>query len=140
MKRVLTSILVIFIISVVFVVCEGEGEYPEGRDVVKSFGDGRYGIARMLRYTPGTEEYKNNPDIKMIYTLRDRKEQETIEPDVDKYLEKGSKVYVVGENGYTVLDYKTGKIENYKDISESPEEYSQIFDKQSKFKVIDKSK
>lgn len=137
MKRVLISILVIFIISVVFVACEGEGEYPEGRDVVKSFGDGRYGIARMLRWF---EEEKNDPENKMIYTLRDRKEQETIEPDVDKYLEKGSKVYVIGENGYTVLDYKTGEIENYKDTSELPEEYSQIFDKQSKFKVIDKSK
>lgn len=94
----------------------------------------------MLRYISGSEEEKNDPKNQMQYVLRDRKAQETIEPDVDKYLEKGSKVYVIGENGYTVLDYKTGEIENYKDISELPEEYSQIFEKQSKFKVIDKSK
>lgn len=84
--------------------CE-EKKHPSGRDTIESFGDGRFQIL-------------GPSDTKSLY---DGEAQDmtkaSIEDNVYKYKVKGDLVYVIGQRGYTIVNYRTGEINQYKEIN-----------------------
>jgi hypothetical protein len=87
-------VLIITIISG----CSDAYRYPPGKDTVEIYGDGTYQIL-------------SGPTSN---TLANIETQEDIELVVYKYKEESPLVYVIGESGYTILNYQTGKIKKYK--------------------------
>ncbi|MEH7336451.1 hypothetical protein V7161_27885 [Neobacillus drentensis] len=91
--------------------CSNDYKYPPGKDTVEIYGDGTYQILSV-----GTSN-----------TLYNVKTQEDIEKVVYKYKEKKPSVYVIGESGYTVLNYQTGKIKKYIKMNEIPTKQRKVF-------------
>lgn len=96
-------------------------KYPSGRDTVESFGDGTFQILR-------------GPD--RILSLRDESKPQyngrVIESNVLSYRRKGEFVYVIGESGYTVLNYETGEVRKHTSLDELPDQEQKVFRKMLK--------
>ena len=91
-------------------------KYPQGRDTIEIYGDGRFQIMS----GPTTNSFNN------------LEEQDTIEHIVFKYKEIEQYVYVIGESGYTVLNFQTGEMKKYQKMNEIPSEEKEIFIELSK--------
>lgn len=93
--------------------------YLSGRDTVTSFGSGRYQI---LGSTKG-----ENTEL----SLYDCEDNIHIEEKIYKYSDEEYKgqLYVIGENGYTVLNYKKEKYKQDNSIENFSGEEQAIFKK-----------
>ncbi|MEH7305483.1 hypothetical protein [Neobacillus drentensis] len=113
MKKISIAFLLInlFIISG----CSNDYKYPPGKDTVEIYGDGTYQILSGDTYSLSNVETQENP-----------------EENVYKYKEEKPLVYVIGKSGYTLLNYKTGKIKKYKRMDEIPAKQLKVFMELSK--------
>lgn len=82
--------------------CE-EKKHPSGRDTIESFGNGRYQIVGVVN--------------KRVLVDLDRNIRPSVEDNVYKYKVRGDLVYVIGQRGYTIVNYRTGEINQYKEIN-----------------------
>lgn len=101
-----------------FIIFASGDNYISGRDTIKSFGSGRYQII-------GTNHYDN--DIKVLIDLKDEK---TIESYIYNYYERetSNNVYIIGENGYSVLNYKKEEYKQSKNLNEFNKKDQEIFE------------
>lgn len=79
-----------------------------GRDTEKIFGDGRFVILR--------------DTVNHVNVLYDREKQQQIEYVVFKYKEKEPFVYMIGKDGYTIINYKNGELKHSQKIIDFSEE------------------
>ncbi len=91
--------------------CYNNYKYKPGKDTIDIFGDGTFQILSGPSYNP----------------LLNSETQENIEFNVYKYKEIKPFVYVIGESGYTILNYETGEYKKYKKVEEIPEKDKKIF-------------
>lgn len=123
LKWIISSItfLSVFII-VIFIVLSNisESKYPRGgRDTVKEFGDARFVI--LVGY---------NSDNSKFWTLYDRSDYgKSLDEDVYVYEDKKPFAYVIGSEGYTLINYKTGDIIQSNNLSDFNDENINIFTK-----------
>ncbi|MED4401335.1 hypothetical protein [Metabacillus fastidiosus] len=75
-------------------------------------------------YGDGTFQIMSGPTSNGLYN---NETQEDIEFIVFKYKEIKTLVYIIGESGYTILNYQTGEIKKYKKMDEIPNKEKQIF-------------
>lgn len=96
-----------------------DDDYSIGKDTIESFGNGRYQIIRF---------YDENRNINK--TLYDLKENETIESNIYTYSERliDNTVYIVGEDGYCILNYEKEEYIQSNDLSDFSYEQQKIFD------------
>lgn len=120
---VITFVILILIGTVFsFTSCQ-ELKYSPGRDTYELFGDGTYQILCA-------------PD--KTYVLHDCDNSNNIEEYIYRYRKISPLVYVVGKNGYTILNYETGIIEQKSDINDFSDKDREIFQKETKFKRLKK--
>lgn len=108
------KILIVFIsFAIIFALsgCYNDYKYKPGKDTIDIFGDGTFQIL-------------SGPSPNSLLNVET---QENIEFNVYKYKEIKPFVYVIGESGYTVLNYETGGYIKYKKIEEIPEKDKKIF-------------
>jgi len=110
MKNIGVSLLIVTPI-IIFFGCSQDYEFPPGRDTVEIYGDGTFQIL-------------SGPTSNGLYN---NETQEDIEFIVYKYKEIKHWVYVIGESGYTILNYQTGEIKKYKKMDDIPNKQKQIF-------------
>lgn len=127
LKKVLILILLIlwmvFIIFAIFLNHDDQSEYPTtGRDLHEYFGDARFVILN------GHDENGNNTLI-----LYDEKTIKTIEEDIKIYDEINGYVYLIGDRGYTKLNYETGEIMQESSLESFGEKDKRVF---VKFNII----
>ncbi|HWL23499.1 MAG TPA: hypothetical protein VNR38_07090 [Ureibacillus sp.] len=101
MKKICFTFLIfnLFIISG----CSNDYKYQPGKDTVEIYGDGTYQILSGNTNTLANVETQENP-----------------EEIVFKYKDEKPLVFVIGESGYTILNYQTGEIKKYKKMNEIP--------------------
>jgi len=96
--------------------CQGDVDYPSGRDTVKSFASGRFQILRMAR----------EPNI-----FHDGKEQTTILDDVIDWTKSGKHVFLTGRlNGkarYVIFDIENETNKIFSVSKDIPQEYLKQF-------------
>lgn len=105
-----------------------------GRDAYKAFGDGRFAILISEKYAYNSPEY--NPNTNTVYSLFDQENQQTIEISVYKYKVIESYLYIVGESGYTLVNYISGQIEQHNIIDKFSQNVSKIFKDESNYRII----
>ncbi|MEC2078686.1 hypothetical protein [Metabacillus fastidiosus] len=115
MKKTYLFLLIINFLLIVSG-CSSDYRYPPGKDTVDIFGNGKFQILS------GTGD--NN--------FMNVETQEDIELYVYKYKEIEPLVYVIGESGYTILNYQTEKVKKYKIIDNVPTKQQEIFVKMEK--------
>jgi hypothetical protein len=107
----LLLMLLCFTIIVGLSGCYNDYKYKPGKDTVAIFGDGKFQILS----GPTSNSLTNyEADLNIEYI-------------VYKYKEIKPLVYVIGESGYTILNYKTGQIRRYKKLKEIEDPEQQIF-------------
>lgn len=99
---------------------------PGGKVIVAEFGDGRFAIVRDLI----KKSSSNPPPTNAV--LYDQWDKEIIDPDVERYRVYDSDLYIVGENGYTILRYFQ-KVINSEDEEYFSSSTQEIFDNKKKF-------
>ena len=100
---------------------ENEGSpYPKGgRDMVAYFGDARFSILRGV-----------DTDLNIVeWTFYDSAFQNTIDGNIDNYIEYCPYVYTVGTKGNTKLNYETGELKQSEKLTDFSEEDQNIFNK-----------
>jgi hypothetical protein len=135
--RKISSIVLICFILLFLSACQNNQntKYPMGgRDTHVAFGDGRFAILIGERYAFNSPEY--NPKTNRIYSLFDNENQQTVEINVYKYKEIEPYLYIVGESGYTLVNYVSGQIEHHNIIEEFSSEVSKIFKDESNYELI----
>ncbi|MDP4268062.1 MAG: hypothetical protein Q8880_11575 [Bacteroidota bacterium] len=96
----LFAIMIIMLIPLTLTSCiESNVKYPDGRDTVKSFGDGTY----QFSYT----------DDKKYLILINVAVPTSIDDKVINYELIKDKLYVYGGIGYTILDCETNMVRQY---------------------------
>lgn len=125
MKKVSKIILIIPIIIIIICIITTSclKSYPIGKDTLIQFDNGRYQILR------------SGPTTKKLF-FYDMQQNKNIETDVYKYCEIKPNIYIVGEQGYTVLNYKTGKVEQSENLASFSKQEIEIFKNVKKFKNI----
>jgi len=119
------STVVIFgvcaIMSSIWVAAIMLSKYPSGRDTVESFGNGRYQIIGFHSF--------DGKQKQMRYSLRDEKKNISIVEDIYIYNNKDKlgKVYIIGKNSYTILDYKQEKYDQTDNIANFSSDEQDIF-------------
>lgn len=95
------------------------GKYPPGKDTVESFGSGRYQIVAFPSFGEKQKEY----------SLRDEKKNVSVVRNIYKYNNKDEwgKVYIIGKNSYTILDYKKEKYKQTDNITDFNSDEQGIF-------------
>ena len=95
------------------------GKYPSGKDTVESFGSGRYQIVAFPSFGEKQKEY----------SLRDEKKNVSIVRNIYKYNNKNEwgKVYIIGKNSYTILDYKKEKYKQTGNIADFSSNEQDVF-------------
>lgn len=97
-----------------------------GKTTVAEFGDGRYAIERDMIHSNSN----NPPPTNAV--LYDRWDKEILDRDVGRYRVVGSDLYVVGENGYTIIhDFLS--ISNTKSTEDLLPDEIKIFKNEEKF-------
>jgi hypothetical protein len=135
--RKITSIVLICFILLFLSACQNNqnSKYPMyGRDTHKAFGDGRFAILISEKYAFNSPEI--NPNTNTVYSLFDRENQKDVEISVYKYKEIEPYLYIVGESGYTLVNYISGHIEQHNSIDEFSPDVSKIFKDESNFSII----
>lgn len=124
-NKVLVTIIIIFIfIGTFFTIMSCQKlKYSPGRDTYELFGDGTYQIL--------VGPYQ-------IYSLYEYGNINAIEDDIYRYRKISSLLYVVGKNGYTILNYETGITEQNSDIKKFSNNDQEMFRKEEKFKKLKK--
>ena len=91
--------------------------YSDGRHTIVSFGNKRFSIEKGIWDGEPTkclvDRKKSGPEATIDY--------------IEKYKEVLSCVYIIGERGYTKLNYETGEIIQSKNIDDFSEEDKEIF-------------
>lgn len=98
-----------------------QSKYARGKDTVAFFGD-------------GTIQIYNLTDQRKV--LRNNEIGEEIEPDVFMYFVANNDVYVVGANGYTIVNYSTGKVKQNGVLENFTPAEINIFKNKKRFTVI----
>jgi hypothetical protein len=134
--RKITSLVLICFVLLFLSACQNNinSKYPIGRDTYEAFGDGRFAILICERYAFDSPEY--NPKTNRIYSLFDIENQQTVEINVYEYKEIEPYLYIVGESGYTLVNYVSGQIEHHNSIDEFSPEVSKIFKDESNYELI----
>ncbi|HEY5524773.1 MAG TPA: hypothetical protein VIK26_05495 [Clostridium sp.] len=135
--RKITSLVLFCFILLFLSACQNNqnSKYPMyGRDTYKAFGDGRFAILISEKYAYNSPEY--NPNTNTVYSLFDQENQQTIEISVYKYKEIESYLYIVGESGYTLVNYISGQIEQHNIIDKFSQDVSKIFKDESNYRII----
>lgn len=99
---------------------------PGGKVIVAEFGDGRFAIVRDLI----KKSSSNPPPTNAV--LYDQWDKEIIDKDVERYRVYDSNLYIVGENGYTIL-YDFLDLMNIKEGEEMFPNEQKVFDNKEKF-------
>lgn len=102
-----------------------ETKYPIGRDTAVRVGDGRFDILRT------TDVDDSGKVLGNMYCVIDCETQDQIEPNVNEYFldYSNSKLYLIGSEGYTVVDYKKTNWKTHKNIAEFNADEQNIFNK-----------
>jgi hypothetical protein len=122
-RKTILSLLFIIIIVIIliyllyFIIILSDNNYTSGRDTIESFGNGRFQIIRI------SNEKKE---------LSDLKELKTIESDIQVYYQTENRVYIIGNNGYCILNCSEENYKQSKDLSDFAIEEQQIFNKLQK--------
>lgn len=128
MRKIHVIFLICMLFSIVlllFACQESKKKYPSGRDTYKAFGDGRFQIC-------GDNE---------SYVLIDNEAQDIIiDGDIYRYRRIKEHIYVVGQCGYSVVNFESGEVIQSQNLSELPEEYVEIFNNVDKFKIFEDKK
>lgn len=143
LKKILLCILIcggiliytIYCITISLTPYDGNLKYQRGKDTYLIVGDGTFQIGRFAQKPSSIEESK---DVVIAYSLivhTDKYKIETIEEYSRKYLIYKDKLYVIGDSGYTIVDYRNNSYEHYKDLSQFTNKEQEVFEKE-KFKNI----
>lgn len=129
-KRIFTLLLLILEILVLMIGCEKDDPYPKyGRDTHDHFGNGRYLIL----------SGRNAKSDIIDWCLYDCGEVGTVlgtvlDNHVAAYKDIPPYAYVIGESGYTKINYEKGEVEQSENISDYSEEDQKRFQKLEKRK------
>ena len=114
------SIILILLSIIILQGCTSY-KFTPGKDTIAYFGnDARYQILSV-----GT------------YGLADLQEQKNIESDVYRYYEDKPNVYVVGIQGYTILNYDTSEIKHSIELKDFSDAEVKIFNSERKFRKLE---
>ena len=114
---ILLILWTVFIIFTIFISQDNQSKYPTtGRDLHEYFGDARFSILN------GHDANGNNTLV-----LYDEKKIKTIDEEIKIYDEIDGYVYLIGEKGYTFLDYVKGEYIQSKSLSSFNQEQLSIF-------------
>ncbi|KOO40322.1 hypothetical protein [Priestia koreensis] len=110
-------LLLITLLATSLVACQKGKDYPEGKDTVESYQNGRYQILKVT------------DTVTQSLGLVDLKTSETITFPISSYLKEKSIVLVKGPNEFVIIDIKTNKLKKYSTPNKIPEKYQSIFKK-----------
>lgn len=131
----LTIILILITcMCLILVACE-KPKYPSGRDTFESFGDGTYQIYRGYIYIDQSDDSKSET---RVYSLENNDSNETIENSVAYYLEIKQNIYIIGSEGYTVVNYESDEIIQETLLENIPKEHKVIFENKDVFKGFER--
>lgn len=112
-------------------------KYPVGKDIALYAGDARFQVLHGVatKYDEDTNSYTA---VGTEYILYDS-ENESFQRKVTEYYidEKTKKLYLIGEAGYSVIDYAIDRYEEHKKVEDCTQEDQAIFREESKFTVFD---
>lgn len=122
MKKFLLTLGLVIICFVLFVLLfrfwfyseiEKDTSYWAGRDTILFLGDGRFQIGESLSR----------------YSISDEESSLSIETDVYRYYHDWEMkiLYSEGQYGYTVINYETGYVQQYKELEEFDIDIQEIF-------------
>lgn len=80
-------------------------KHPAGKDTVDSFGDGTFQIVILGDGTKGLVNLDKVLDMVIVNNIK-------------KYKKINGLLYVIGNGEYAILDYKTGEISKFKELSD----------------------
>lgn len=125
-KKKIIRIVLIFVLLCVLgnlfcLYLENTNVYISGKDTVKSFGNGRYQIIKIPASIDGKTKTFN-----VLYDLRD---ETAIESKILKFKhdKKNGLVYILGDNGYTILKYKEEKYKQSKSFQDFTDDEQSVF-------------
>lgn len=102
-----------------------ESQYWFGRDTYLYLGNGRFQILETNDYYFITDEESSLPIENKIYRYYNDKENKIL--------------YSEGECGYTVINYETEEVQQYRELLEYDSNIQDIFNKKSFIKLIENS-
>lgn len=94
------NLIKISLLLIIIVGCEGT-KYPVGKDTVQSFGTGMYQIMKSSDQTLSMK----NLDDEAVLTL--------IEEKIYRYKLVDDKIYIYGDLGYSILEFKSSKLKQF---------------------------
>lgn len=133
------SLLIIFmlVLSTMWYI-DSKSEYSlGGMDTEKAFGNGRYSIL-LYHITLVDSPVYNSKNYKNAYDFFDVKEQKAIDDNVFKYKDIKPYAYVIGKNGYTVLNYQTGEFKQSKKLNDFTKTETKILLDESNYTNLQK--
>lgn len=118
------SKLIILMLLFLTIAC---GKYAEGKDTVESFGDGALQILKWFDPIEGKS-----------YSLQNLENHKSIEMYIEKYKIKNNRLFLVGRNGYTVVEISSKKYLSSKHLSDFDILDQQILTEEGTYKEFNK--
>ena len=123
-----TMICVLFLVS-------SCSKYSSGKDTVLSVGDGRFQVLHGAAFREVDGVYISEGNEYILYDS----ENDLFQRKVKEYYDdkKAKRLYLIGEAGYSVIDYKTGRYEEHKKAEDCKQEDQAVFQDESKFTAFE---
>jgi len=118
LKIGITFGVIYLVIVILFMFDDG---YTPGKDTYESFGNGRFQIIS-----------SNSEELYLI----DLKDGKTIESDIRNYYKVDNKVYIIGIDGYCILNYAKEEYKQSKELKDFTEDEQKAFNDLEKYNSI----
>lgn len=121
-ERILRTGILVATICLAFLLSACSEKYPIGKDTTLFVGNGRFQVLRGTCYSLFDQDTSSHITFSIV-------------DDLQEYYDdtKESKLYLIGENGYIVVDYNVETYKQYPRMEDCKQEDQAVFQDESKF-------